>query len=89
MSIGLGKRLLHNALPYITILLLFAVLASCGSGEDSLFSVERHRAHKEACLEYGYPDYWVSVDTKVVFCLRRSECTDEVVKLSDLRKRGQ
>jgi hypothetical protein len=85
------NNILHNIrvtlyLASILTILALLVLVSCGSGEDSILRVERERAYQQACMEFGYPEYWRNIDTKIVFCMRRSECTDDIVKLSDLRE---
>lgn len=71
--------------------MLVVSLSSCGSEhvtlEDgtTLISTAWERDSK-ACMEFGYPDH-ITYSDGTVFCLRRSECSDDVVKLATLQSR--
>ena len=68
-------------------LMLVVLLTSCSSGEESWTRVNRDRAYRQACMEFGYPEFWENIDTDIIFCMRRTECSDDVIKLTTLRSR--
>ena len=87
---GYGVVILIVMAMLLTAICLIGILSSCGSGvrtEDGITVFgNAWEQNSKACMEFGYPDH-VTYSDDTVFCLRRTECSDEVVKLTTLQGR--
>lgn len=80
----------YSWVPYVISILTLMValaylLASCGGPPESS-GYSRHQVALQACYEFGYPEVTIFDDGEA-YCLRKSECSDEVIKLTTLQAR--